>query len=123
MDGGGGASTGGVFTVSGRLGQPDAGTMSGGNASGQSFAAGCRAKANHHGSFVWVDGAEADFESSRDNEFAIRASGGVRVVGGPVKATGGLIIETRDKDPDEPVTGQMWLIKCMEQLFLDLSRA
>jgi hypothetical protein len=31
IDGGGGASTGGVFTVSGTIGQPDAGRMSGGN--------------------------------------------------------------------------------------------
>ena len=31
IDGGGGASTGGVYTVTGTIGQPDAGTMSGGN--------------------------------------------------------------------------------------------
>jgi hypothetical protein len=31
IDGGGGASTGGVYTVSGTIGQPDAGHMSGGN--------------------------------------------------------------------------------------------
>jgi hypothetical protein len=31
IDGGGGTSTGGVYTVSGTIGQPDAGTMSGGN--------------------------------------------------------------------------------------------
>lgn len=31
IDGGGGTSTGGVFTVSGTIGQPDAGVMSGGN--------------------------------------------------------------------------------------------
>ncbi len=31
LDGGGGTSTGGVFTVSGTIGQPDAGTMSGGS--------------------------------------------------------------------------------------------
>jgi hypothetical protein len=31
MDGGGGTSTGGVYSVSGTIGQPDAGTMSGGN--------------------------------------------------------------------------------------------
>ena len=31
-------------------------------------------------------------------------------VGGPIKATGGLIIETRAADPPSPVTGQMWLI-------------
>jgi hypothetical protein len=31
IDGGGGTSTGGTFSVSGTIGQPDAGTMSGGN--------------------------------------------------------------------------------------------
>jgi hypothetical protein len=31
IDGGGGTSTGGVYCVSGTIGQPDAGTMSGGN--------------------------------------------------------------------------------------------
>ncbi len=31
IDGGGGTSTGGVYVVSGTIGQPDAGTMSGGN--------------------------------------------------------------------------------------------
>src|SRR6267378_4675534 len=31
VDGGGGTSTGGVFSVSGTIGQPDAGHMSGGN--------------------------------------------------------------------------------------------
>ncbi len=31
VDGGGGTSTGGVYTVSGTIGQPDAGTMTGGN--------------------------------------------------------------------------------------------
>ena len=31
IDGGGGSSTGGVFTVSGTIGQPDAGCMTGGN--------------------------------------------------------------------------------------------
>ena len=31
VDGGGGTSTGGVFAISGTIGQPDAGTMAGGN--------------------------------------------------------------------------------------------
>src|SRR5256885_16838054 len=31
IDGGGGISTGGVFSISGTIGQPDAGRMSGGN--------------------------------------------------------------------------------------------
>ncbi len=33
----------------------------------------------------------------------------LEVVGGPIKATGGLIIETRISDPAGPATGQMWL--------------
>ena len=37
IDGGGGTSTGGVYSVGGTLGQPDAGTLSGTNASGQTF--------------------------------------------------------------------------------------
>ena len=33
----------------------------------------------------------------------------LEVVGGPIKATGGLIIETRTSDPASPVAGQIWL--------------
>ena len=33
----------------------------------------------------------------------------LEVVGGPIKATGGLIIETRTTNPGSPSTGQMWL--------------
>jgi len=46
-----------------------------------SFAAGQRAKANHQGAFVWADSTSADFASSTSNEFAVRASGGVRFAG------------------------------------------
>ena len=35
----------------------------------------------------------------------------LEVVGGPIKATDGLIIETRTADPVSPVTGAMWLIR------------
>ena len=54
-----------------------------------SFAAGTRAQANHSGAFVWADswGCDAvtgncplDFASTADNEFAVRATGGVRFV-------------------------------------------
>ncbi len=41
-----------------------------------SFAAGRRAKALHHGSFVWADSTDADFSSTAPNQFIIRASGG-----------------------------------------------
>lgn len=33
----------------------------------------------------------------------------LEVVGGPIKATGGLIIETRTDDPASPADGQIWL--------------
>jgi len=46
-----------------------------------SFAAGYRAKAIHAGSFVWADSTNADFSSAITNEFAVRASGGMRIEG------------------------------------------
>lgn len=44
-----------------------------------SLAAGYRAQANHVGSFVWADGTDADFASTGNNQFLIRASGGVGI--------------------------------------------
>ncbi len=64
-----------------------------------SFAAGYRAKANHQGAFVWGDSTEADFASTANDQFLIRASGGVGIgttspgakldVNGQVKITDG----------------------------------
>jgi trimeric autotransporter adhesin len=48
-------------------------------ANGQdSFAAGRGAKANHAGAFVWADSTDADFASTANDQFNIRAGGGVR---------------------------------------------
>jgi hypothetical protein len=45
-----------------------------------SFAAGEKAKANHDGSFVWADQSPlSDFASTADNQFLIRAYGGVGI--------------------------------------------
>jgi len=33
----------------------------------------------------------------------------LEVVGGPIKATGGLILETRATDPASPATGRVWV--------------
>lgn len=41
-----------------------------------SFAAGRRAVANHVGSFIWADSTNADFSSTADNQFSIRATNG-----------------------------------------------
>ena len=42
-----------------------------------SFAAGYRAKANNAGCFVWADVTDADYVCSTDNQFTVRATGGV----------------------------------------------
>jgi hypothetical protein len=45
-----------------------------------SFAAGRRAKAEHLGTFVWADSSvDADFASTGNNQFLIRAAGGVGI--------------------------------------------
>jgi hypothetical protein len=43
------------------------------------FAAGRRAKANHQGSFVWADSQNSDMTSTANNQFLVRASGGVGI--------------------------------------------
>ena len=61
----------------------DYATVSGGysnEAGGRySFAAGRQAKANHDGTFVWADSTSANFVSTDNNQFLIRASGGVGI--------------------------------------------
>ncbi len=58
-------------------------TVPGGRANAASgeytFAAGRRAKAAHQGAFVWADSNDADFASTADNQFNVRASGGYRL--------------------------------------------
>ncbi|HSU55625.1 MAG TPA: tail fiber domain-containing protein, partial [Candidatus Dormibacteraeota bacterium] len=48
-------------------------------ATSYAFAAGRRAKANHTGAFVWADSTDADFASTGNNQFLIRAAGGVGI--------------------------------------------
>lgn len=88
-----------------------------------SFAAGRRAKANHDGAFVWADSQNADFTSTANNQFLIRAAGGVGInknnpavaldVNGTVRATAfegmgaPLLFSTTDSQPLEfSVNGQ-----------------
>ncbi len=72
-------------------------TVPGGNyntASGStSFAAGRNAKAVHAGAFVWADSQNADFSSTGDNQFLIRAAGGVDVTGSQT-ITGSLRVDS-----------------------------
>lgn len=61
----------------------DCGVVPGGEqnvAAANSYAAGRRAKATHAGTFVWADTSmNADFASTGNNEFLIRAAGGVGI--------------------------------------------
>ena len=41
------------------------------------FAAGRKAFASHQGTFVWADSTDAPFRSTGDNQFLVRASGGI----------------------------------------------
>jgi hypothetical protein len=49
------------------------------SAADYAFAAGFRATANHTGAFVWGDFTDADFASTANNQFLIRAAGGVGI--------------------------------------------
>ncbi len=63
-----------------------------------SLAAGHRARAVHSGSFVWADSTDSDFSSSTYNEFAVRATGGVKL---NVDESGsGLRIEPNSTSPN-----------------------
>lgn len=84
VGGGYGSSAGSLATVSGGQGNTASGYASaipGGYlnvASGMfSFAAGNRAKSLHQGSFVFADSQGADFSSTGNNQFLVRATGGV----------------------------------------------
>jgi len=70
---------GGSNTASGIFATVPGGAMN--TAQGNySFSAGRRAKANDIGSFVWADTSDFDFASTAANEFAVRSTGGARVV-------------------------------------------
>ena len=53
-----------------------------------SLAAGRNASANHSGSFVWADAVGAAFASTANNQFSVRATGGVRLDGDVQIGTG-----------------------------------
>jgi hypothetical protein len=84
--GGGSSNTASGFAATVGGGQFNAGNgmystvPGGGNNTAQgnySLAAGRRAKANHQGAFVWADSTDADFASTANDQFLVRASGGV----------------------------------------------
>ncbi len=90
IGGGGGNRAAGQFAVIGggrnNATAGDFATIPGGSlniATGtSSLAAGHRAQAQHDGAFVWADHTDTDFASQSQDEFAVRATGGVRLVTG-----------------------------------------
>jgi hypothetical protein len=69
--------SGGASNTADGFGATVAGGVSNRAGGSYSFAAGFRAKALNMGSFVWADATNADFNSTADNQFAVRANGGV----------------------------------------------
>jgi hypothetical protein len=69
-----------------------------------SFAAGNYAHALHQGAFVWADSQGPPFASTTDDEFSIRAQGGVRISSGVGVHLNGAFgpIVVRDYDPFAP---------------------
>jgi hypothetical protein len=58
---------------------------------------------------TWINSLKIDKNGNVGIGTITPGSNKLEVDGGPIKATGGLIIETRDSDPASPVTGQIWL--------------
>jgi hypothetical protein len=56
-----------------------------------SFAAGRQASALHDGAFVWSDNSELEQASTAENQFTIRASGGIRIFSNADSTTGVLL--------------------------------
>lgn len=94
-DNDGNPATGAFATVSGGIDNTAGGMASmipGGTenrATGNfSFAAGYGANAVHHGAFVWADSTGSPFSSEADNQFIVRATGGVKFISGLLPLTG-----------------------------------
>jgi len=67
------------------------------------LAAGHRAQALHPGAFVWADGTEADFASTTENQFSVRATGGVRLE----TAGAGLLVDAQPVLSGTVAAGQL----------------
>ena len=87
ISGGEGVIGGGSYnTISGELGVIPGGVNN--VVSGDyGFAAGNGAQASNAGAFVWADNSGGTFASTANNQFSIRATGGVRIITGGVGMT------------------------------------
>ena len=78
-DGGGSVIGGGSSNLTGGVNSVVPGGMENEALGDLSFAAGRQAKASHVGAFVWADSTPADFTSTGQDQFLIRADGGVGI--------------------------------------------
>jgi hypothetical protein len=78
VEGHGGTISGGAINEAEGLYSTVPGGIANEASADYTFAAGRRAKADDQGAFVWADSTDADFSSTLANEFAVRATGGVR---------------------------------------------
>ena len=79
--GGGATVAGGTSNVAAGAHAAIPGGFSNSASGAYSFAAGRRANAAHAGAFVWADSTDEEFESATNDQFYVRAAGGVRLVG------------------------------------------
>ncbi len=70
---------GGALNVASGFSATVPGGHSNSAAGSYSFAAGRRAKAQNDGSFVWADDTDLDFTTTADDQFLVRAAGGVGI--------------------------------------------
>jgi len=81
-----------------------------------SLAAGRRAQVNHTGSFVWADSTNANFSSTADNQFLIRAANGLSIAN-DAGSTASVPIGTYFRDNSIVAWGRVNLNGGLEQNF------
>jgi hypothetical protein len=78
-----------------------------------SFAAGRQAKANHKGTFVWADSSDQNFTSTNENQFLIRAGGGVGInMNNPQRSlhvSDVMRLQPRNTEPSDPAEGDIYM--------------
>jgi len=97
---------GGYFEARGTTGKAVYGLATG--ASGINY--GVHGKTNSASGYAgYFEGGRNYFQGNVGIGTTTPGTNKLEVQGGPIKATGGLIIETRTSNPPSPVTGQIWL--------------
>ena len=89
-----------------------------GSGAANSFVGGRRAWANHRGVFVWADDTNADFGSSANNQFLIRAAGGVGI--GITNPAAPLHVAEDPIGPDAPNSSSVIVLQRNDDAYLSI---